>query len=341
MGRMPRVTRSASRSRPAKESRPIPPGPRDLLGLQGVPSGTLREVLAAARDLRHAGVRGDELRGKLVANLFFEDSTRTRISFSVAAKRLGAGVVDLLGSNSSVNKGETLIDTARNVEAMGVDAMVVRAKQAGAAAMIAGAVASPVLNAGDGRHEHPTQGLLDLFTLAEAHDRLSDFDLSGLSIAIVGDVASSRVGRSLIAGATTLGARVACVGPAGMVHAGLSVLGASVEHTLNDVLTTSDAVVMLRIQFERQGEGKTPGPAAAEAPRGSPIASVREYRDGYALTEAREAKMKPGAVVLHPGPINRGIELDASVADGGRSRVLRQVSNGVWVRMAALRWCLS
>ncbi len=302
---------------------------------------TLRDLLAAARDLRHAGVRGDELRGRLVANLFFEDSTRTRVSFSVAAKRLGADVVDLLGSSSSVNKGETLIDTARNVEAMGVDAMVVRAKQAGAAAMIAGAVAPPVLNAGDGRHEHPTQGLLDLFTLAEAHDRLSDFDLSGLRLAIVGDVASSRVGRSLIAGATTLGASVACVGPAGMVHTGLAALGAGVEHRLDDVLTSVDAVVMLRIQFERQGEGKTPGPAAAEAPRGSPIASVREYREGYALTAAREAKMKPGAVVLHPGPINRGIELDASVADGSRSRVMRQVANGVWVRMAALRWCLS
>lgn len=341
MGRMPRATRSASRSKVSKAPAPPAPGPRDLLGLQGMSGDALRDLLAAARDLWHAGVRGDELRGRLVANLFFEDSTRTRVSFSVAAKRLGAGVVDLLGSSSSVNKGETLIDTARNVEAMGVDALVVRARQAGVAAMIAAAVAPPVLNAGDGRHEHPTQGLLDLFTLAEAHDRLADFDLSGLTIAIVGDVASSRVGRSLIAGATALGARVACVGPAGMVHAGLAALGASVEHRLDDVLTAADAIVMLRIQFERQGEGKTPGPAAAEAPRGSPIASVREYREGFALTAAREAKMKPGAVVLHPGPINRGIELDAMVADGSRSRVMRQVANGVWVRMAALRWCLS
>lgn len=301
-----------------------------------MPARNLRELLAAARDLGVRGVKGDELRGKVVANLFFEDSTRTRTSFSVAALRLGAQVVDLLGGASSVNKGETLIDTARNVEAMGVSVMVVRAKQAGVASLIASRVARPVINAGDGRHEHPTQGLLDAYTLAEAFDRLDAFDLGGLSVAIVGDCASSRVARSAIAAMTTLGAKVVCVGPAGLAPPGLSALGVKTAGTLDDVIGSADAVMMLRIQFERQGEGRTPGPAASEAPKGSPIASVREYRAFYALTPEREARMKRGAIVMHPGPINRGIELDAGVADGPRSVVLRQVSNGVLVRMAVL-----
>jgi len=157
----------------------------------------------------------------------------------------------------------------------------------------------------------------------------------------VGDVASSRVARSLIAGLTTLGGEALCVGPAGLVGRNLTALGADVEYNLDRALPEADAVVMLRIQFERQGEGKTPGPAASEAPKGSPIASVREFREFYALTAPRAARMKPGAIVMHPGPINRGIELDAAVADGPRSRILRQVALGVWVRMAVLRWCLT
>lgn len=308
-----------------------------MLGLQGVGAGMIRGWLAAARDAR----AGDALRGRNVANLFFEDSTRTRTSFTVAATRLGAKVIDLQGGVSSVNKGETLIDTARNVEAMGVDALVVRARQSGAAALIAGRVAVPVVNAGDGRHEHPTQGLLDAYTFAEAHGRLEDFDLRGLTLAIVGDVASSRVARSAVAGMTALGARVVCVGPAGLAPAGVVSLGAEVAGSLDEVVAAADGVMMLRIQFERQGEGKTPGPAASEAPKGSPIASVREYRRFYALTRERAARMKPGAVVMHPGPINRGIELDEAVADGPRSVILRQVANGVRVRMAILEWCLS
>ncbi|CAG0962077.1 aspartate carbamoyltransferase catalytic subunit [Phycisphaerales bacterium] len=313
---------------------------KDLLGLQSVPAQTLRELLGATRDISGRTDLGESLRGRVIANLFFEDSTRTRTSFSVASMRLGAGVVDLLGGISSVSKGETLIDTARNVEAMGVAAFVVRAKQAGSSAMIAGAVRPPVINAGDGRHEHPTQGLLDTYTLAEAKGRLEDFDLAGLKVAIVGDIASSRVARSAMAAFTTLGADVVCAGPPGLAPKSFESLGVKVVSSLDEVLGAMDAVMMLRIQFERHGEGKTPAPAGAEAPRASPIASVREYRAFYALTPERAARMKKGAIVMHPGPINRGIELDEAVADGPRSVIMRQVTNGVLVRMAVLRWCL-
>ncbi len=302
-----------------------------------MPATELRSLLAAARAMAERGAPGPvnpTLNGRLVANLFFEDSTRTRTSFSIAAKRLGAEVVDLLGGISSVSKGETLIDTARNVEAMGVGALVVRARQSGAAEMIARSVACPVINAGDGRHEHPTQGLLDIYTLAEAHGRLGDFDLRGLRVAIVGDVAASRVARSAIAGLTVLGAEVVCVGPPAMAPQGLAGLGARVSRDLDAVLEEMDAVMMLRIQFERYGE-KT-GEKGAEPAKASPIASIREFRAFYALTVERAARLKPGAVVMHPGPINRGIELDAEVADGERSVILRQVSNGVIVRMAVL-----
>jgi aspartate carbamoyltransferase catalytic subunit len=276
------------------------------------------------------------LSGKVVANLFFEDSTRTRLSFTVAAKRLGADVIDLLGSTSSVSKGETLIDTACNIEAMGVSAVVVRARQSGAAALIASRVSIPVLNAGDGKHEHPTQGLLDTYTLAEASKRLDSFDLKGLRVAIVGDVAASRVARSAIAAMTTLGAEVICVGPPGLAPKSLESLGCAVTSDLDAILPTLDGVMMLRIQFERYEGAKNPG--AASAPPANPvIASVREFRASYALTAARADRMKAGAVVMHPGPINRGIELDAEVADGPRSVILRQVTNGVTVRAAVLR----
>lgn len=305
----------------------------DLLGLQGVSAADLRSMLRHAR-LVAERPSSPSLAGLTVANLFFEDSTRTRSSFTVAAQRLGARVLDLLGGTSSVNKGETLIDTARNVEAMGVAALVVRARQAGSAAMIADACACPVINAGDGKHEHPTQGLLDIYTLAEAHGRLDSFDLSGLRVAIVGDVSSSRVARSNIAAMRTLGATVVCIGPPAFVPRSLSSLGVDVSGDLDAHLGTADAVMMLRIQFERHGDGGSPG-ADAKKPAAA-IASVREFRECYALTSARAAQMRPGAVVMHPGPINRGIELDADVADGPRSVILRQVTNGVTVRMAVL-----
>lgn len=321
-----------------------------LLGLQGMPAAELRGLLGAAwrmdqRLRREPASCRDALSGRVVANLFFEDSTRTRTSFSVAAKRLGAEVVELIGSTSSVSKGETLIDTARNVASMGVAAVVTRTKQSGGAHGIARAFdtlgpACAVINAGDGRHEHPTQGLLDALTIAEALDRLESFDFTGLSVAIVGDVISSRVARSNVAALTTLGARVTLVGPPAMAPASLSALAPGVEvgHDLDAVLPRADAVMMLRIQFERAGEGN---PAPGEMPRKLPaMASVREYRERYALTTERAGRLKPGAVVLHPGPINRGLELDQSVADGPASVILRQVALGVAVRAAALARCV-
>ncbi|HYF16156.1 MAG TPA: aspartate carbamoyltransferase catalytic subunit [Phycisphaerales bacterium] len=316
-----------------------------LLGLQGAPRGEIVSLLRAARAMSERIERADPalqraLAGRVVANLFFEDSTRTRMSFTVAAKRLGAEVIDLLGSNSSVSKGETLIDTARNIEAMGVGALVVRAKQAGAAALIASRVAVPVLNAGDGRHEHPTQGLLDAYSLAEAHGRLDGFDLAGLRVAIVGDVAASRVARSAIAAMSALGAQVTCVGSASLAPRALEGLGCAVTDDLDGVLPALDAVMMLRIQFERY-DAASPASPGSPPPRPNVIASVREYRARFALTQARADRMKPGAIVMHPGPINRGLELDAEVADGPRSVILRQVSNGVAVRMAVLERLLT
>ncbi|MBX3392484.1 MAG: aspartate carbamoyltransferase catalytic subunit [Phycisphaeraceae bacterium] len=320
-----------------------------LLGLQGLDAASIRAVLAHASRIPACGPSGaseaprrDDLRGRTVATLFFEDSTRTRTSFTLAAQRLGAETVDLSGGVTSVNKGETIVDTALTVEAMGVDAMVIRARQSGAAAMAARRVSCPVINAGDGCHEHPTQGLLDILTIAEAHGRAETFDLSGLTIVVVGDVTSSRVARSGIAGLTALGASVVAVGPPGMVvpaHTHLAAPGGpgqvSVRHDLDPVLAQADAVMMLRIQFERHGDA----PSAAGARRGAVIPSIREYRHGYAMTAQRADTLRPGAVVLHPGPMNRGLEIDGEVADGSRSVVLRQVSNGVRVRMAVLAMC--
>ncbi|MBM4109400.1 MAG: aspartate carbamoyltransferase catalytic subunit [Phycisphaerae bacterium] len=331
---------------------------RHLLGLGTLSPGEIRAVLRRARELAPLSAslgprddnpdtpwalarrEGQRLAGRVVANLFFEDSTRTRTSFTVAARRLGAEVVDLFVIASSVSKGETLIDTAKNVEATGVDALVVRARQAGAAALLADHVRCSVVNAGDGGHEHPTQGLLDAYTIAEAHGRLDAFDLAGLRVAIVGDIVASRVARSNIAGLTRLGAEVVCVGPPALAPRSLEVLGCRVSHDLDEVLPTVDAVMMLRIQFERHGTpAVAPLPGAAPK-RSAAIASVREYRTFYGLSEERAERMKPSAVVIHPGPINRGIELDHAVADGPRSVVLRQVRHGVAVRMAALSMCV-
>jgi aspartate carbamoyltransferase catalytic subunit len=309
--------------------------PRHLLGLQAMSAERLRALLGATMDIsRVHGRLSEPLRGHVVANLFFEDSTRTRLSFTVASKKLGADVIDLVSATSSVNKGETLIDTARNIEAMGVSALVVRARQSGAAALIARHVNIPVLNAGDGRHEHPTQGLLDIATLGEATGRADGFDLSGLHVVIVGDVYASRVARSNVAGLCALGARVSCVGPPGLAPHSLETLGCAVSHELDPLLPQADAVMMLRIQFERHEGGKG---AEGQSEKRGVISSVREYRARYALTAQRAALMKPGAFVMHPGPINRGIELDAEVADSPQSLILRQVTMGVWARMAVLR----
>ncbi len=319
---------------------------RALLGLQGLSPDDLRRILRRARDFDRIDPSDPVTRrfkGRTVATMFFEDSTRTRTSFALAAKRLGADVADLTAIVSSVNKGETLMDTALAIEAMGVDAMVIRARQNGAAAMIAGAVSCPVINAGDGRHEHPTQGLLDIYQFAAAHDRLDDFDLSGLTMVIVGDLGASRVARSGIVGMTALGAKVYCVGPVTMVPRSLESLGCHVRHSLDEVLEEADAVMVLRIQFERAEPARVPdgAPQKLDPKARTPgISSVREYREFYSVTPERAARMKPGAVVMHPGPINRGIELDSEVADGPRSAIMRQVSTGVAVRMSVLAICM-
>lgn len=342
---------------------------RHLLGLSGMTADEIRAWVRAAvgfapaggvlRDLKSAGgvpftsetsaAHREAGRPPTVATMFFEDSTRTRSSFTVAAQRLGCQVVDLSGSTSSVNKGESLIDTARTIEAMGVDAIVVRARQSGAAALVARHVACSVINAGDGRHEHPTQGLLDVAAFAEAHGRLDTLDFRGMKLVIVGDVANSRVARSAIAAFTTLGASVECIGPPSLAPGGLGSLGCTVSREFDAALATADGVMMLRIQFERMGEGGgaagagKPGVSSTanpDAPKNSAITSVREFRDGYALTHERAARLKTSAVVMHPGPMNRGLEIDPEVADGPRSLIVRQVSWGVAVRMAVLDRCL-
>jgi aspartate carbamoyltransferase catalytic subunit len=329
-----------------------------LLGLAGLHPDQIRLLLA--RTHAYAAAANDpaacthELNGRLLATMFFEDSTRTRTSFTLAARRLGADTIDLSSTTSSVNKGETLIDTALTIQAMGISAMVVRTRQAGGPALIASAVRCPVINAGDGRHEHPTQGLLDLYTIAHAHGRLDGFDFSGLTLAIIGDVANSRVARSAISGLRALGGRAVCIGPPALAPASLRALGCDVSRDLDEVLPHADAVMMLRIQFERHGEkpesaaphagkpphGQPPHGQPPQPPRSQAIPSIREYRELYALTSPRAARMKPGAIVMHPGPMNRGVEIDGPVADGPRSAILRQVAHGVAARMAVLSACL-
>lgn len=287
--------------------------------MDGVDVASARAVLDAARGDSWAG---DELAGKVVANLFFEDSTRTRVSFSIAAQTLGAKVVDLTSAGSSVAKGEALLDTAWTIEAMGVDAMVVRAGQSGAAELIEEHTECSIINAGDGMHQHPTQALTDALAIGRALGRDDGWDFCGLKVTIVGDVVSSRVARSNVGLLTALGAEVVCVGPAMMAPRSLEVLGCGVSHDLDSVIGDCDAVMMLRIQFERGG--------------GAVLASTREYHARYGMTEARADSMKDGAIVMHPGPMNRGVEIAPEVADGERSVVLEQVAGGVKVRRAVL-----
>jgi aspartate carbamoyltransferase catalytic subunit len=310
----------------------MPARSRHLLQLKGMDAAEMRAILTRAGAIMDGAQPGRPLAGRTVATVFIEDSTRTRTSFSLAARRLGAEAIDLSGAGTSLSKGESLSDTARTIEAMGVDAIVVRAKQAGAPHLMARAVRCSILNAGDGRHEHPTQGLLDVLALARAKGRTGAFDLTGLTVAIVGDVVSSRVARSDVAAMTALGAEVLLVGPPFQAPRSLAILGARVERDLDAVLGRVDAVQMLRVQFERHG--------------GRGIASRREYRAGYALTTDRARRMRPDAVIMHPGPMNRGMEIDDAVADGDgvdspRSIVLEQVACGVAVRMAVLERLLA
>jgi aspartate carbamoyltransferase catalytic subunit len=257
------------------------------------------------------------LRGKTVVNFFFEPSTRTRTSFELAAKRLSADVINFSPSSSSVVKGETLLDTARNIEAMQADIIVLRHPAAGAAETLARGVKSSVINAGDGWHEHPTQALLDLFTIRE-----KGLVFKGLRVAIVGDIAHSRVARSNIYALTKLGAEVLAVGPPTMMPASLEKLGVRVHYNLDEALRGVDVIMMLRLQLERQGRALFP--------------TIREYSNLYGLTAERLRMAAPGALVMHPGPINRGVEIAPDVADSFSSVILDQVSNGVAVRMGIL-----
>jgi aspartate carbamoyltransferase catalytic subunit len=294
---------------------------RHLLGLRELSPEEILAVLDTARGFSEISKRSvrkvPTLRGRVVVNLFYENSTRTRLSFSLAAQRLSADVLDFSTSSSSTKKGETLIDTAKNIEAMGVDTFVVRHGAPGAAKVLSRALDASVVNAGDGAHEHPTQALLDLYTIRE---HKPSFD--GLRVAIVGDIGHSRVARSNIWGLQKLGAKVTLVGPPTLVPGRFRELGCEVTHDLDEVLPRIDVINMLRIQRERQGKLNFP--------------SIKEYSRLFALTPKRLERAQDDILVMHPGPINRGVELSPEVADGPHSVVLEQVSAGVAVRMAVL-----
>jgi aspartate carbamoyltransferase catalytic subunit len=257
------------------------------------------------------------LRGKVVALLFFEDSTRTRMSFELAASRLSADVLLFSAKGSSVAKGETTLDTAKNIEAMGVDIFVIRHDQSGAPHLLARHLAASVVNAGDGQHEHPTQALLDIFTIRQRLGRVE-----GLKVAIVGDIAHSRVARSNILGLRKLGAEVVVVGPPTLVPSAITAMGCQISHSLDDVLDSVDVINMLRIQFERFSSNLFP--------------SVREYSRLYGMNSQRLKQCRKNVLIMHPGPINRGVEITSDVADGPNSCILQQVTNGLAIRMAVL-----
>lgn len=294
---------------------------RHLLSTAELSAEDARLVLETAAGLAEVSERSvrklPTLRGRTVVNLFYEDSTRTRISFEVAAKRLSADVITFAARGSSVSKGESLKDTARTLEAMGADAVVVRHPASGAAANLAGWISGRVLNAGDGTHEHPTQALLDAYTLTEHLG-----DLAGAHVVIVGDVLHSRVARSNVWLLDTLGARVTLVAPPTLLPVGVETWPVSCGYDLDEVLPTADAVMVLRVQQERMHGGFFP--------------TEREYARRYGLDATRAARLPSRAVVLHPGPMNRGVEITPEVADSARSVVVEQVANGVSVRMAVL-----
>lgn len=292
-----------------------------LLGLEDLSRSDLMILMETARFFveasRDPSKKHDFLKGKVVANLFFEPSTRTRVSFGLAARRLGAETIDFSPSGSSVSKGESFIDTARNIQALGVHAFVVRHSVPGTPHLLAKHLGAPILNAGDGAHEHPTQGLLDVFTILE-HKKT----LEGLTVGLVGDITHSRVARSNIHALKKLGAKVIVCGPPTLVPAEVEQLGVEAAYDLDSILPRCDVVNVLRIQFERQRNGLFP--------------SIQEYFRLFGMTMERVRKCRPDMLLLAPGPINRGIEMTPEVADGPNSAILSQVTNGLAVRMAAL-----
>ena len=294
---------------------------KDLLGLDELSPQEIVHILDTAESFKEVSTRSIKkvpaLRGKVVALLFFEDSTRTRMSFELAASRLSADTLLFTAKGSSVSKGETTMDTVRNIEAMGVDVFIMRHGQSGAPHQVGQKVSASVINAGDGSHEHPTQALLDIFTIRQRLGKLA-----GLKVAIVGDIAHSRVARSNILGLQKLGAEVVVVGPPTLVPKKISAMGCTISHSLDDVLEEVDAINMLRIQFERFGGGLFP--------------SLREYHQLYGMTAKRLTRCKKNVLIMHPGPINRGVEITSEVADGPNSCILQQVTNGLAIRMAVL-----
>jgi aspartate carbamoyltransferase catalytic subunit len=292
-----------------------------LLGLEDLAREELLTLLDTAEQFvdlsRRQHKKRDDLQGKVVANLFFEPSTRTRISFGLAAKRLSADTVDFTVGGSSLSKGETFIDTAKNIEAMGVDVMVVRHSSPGAPHLLSRHLGCAVVNAGDGAHEHPTQGLLDIFTIRRRKGRLD-----GLTVGLVGDIAHSRVARSNIHGLLKLGAKVIVCGPPTLVPRGIERLGVEVSHSLDAILPRCDVINMLRIQFERQRSGLFP--------------SIHEYAHLFGMDRDRLRRSKGDLLLLAPGPINRGVEITPDAADSPQSAILEQVTNGLAMRMAVL-----
>ena len=294
---------------------------KDLLGLEHLSSDQIRLILDTAEPFKEISERAIKkvptLRGSTIVNLFFEASTRTRVSFEFAEKRLSADTVNVASSGSSVSKGETLVDTARNLEAMRIDMVVIRHGASGAARFLAERIESKVINAGDGTHEHPTQGLLDMLTLRDHFGRLD-----GLKVCICGDVLHSRVARSNIWGLKKMGAEVAVCGPRSLLPGAIEDFGVTVIDRIEDAIQWADALNVLRLQLERMHGGYIP--------------SLREYNRVFGVSRERLERAPKDVLILHPGPMNRGVEIDSDVADGPHSVILNQVTNGVAVRMAVL-----
>jgi len=294
---------------------------KDLLSMQDIEAAEITEVLDTAESMKEIATREIKkvptLRGKTVVNLFYEASTRTRTSFEIAGKWLSADVINFSASGSSAEKGESLLDTAKNIEAMSPDVVVVRHKASGAPALLARHLRCAVVNAGDGAHEHPTQALLDLLTIREKKGHLE-----GLNVVIVGDVTHSRVARSNIHGMKTMGITVTVAGPPTLIPPACQELGVKVSHRLEEAIAHADVIMMLRLQHERMAGGFIP--------------SVREYSRVWGLSLDRLQRCRPDVLIMHPGPVNRGVEIAPEVADGRYSVILDQVANGVAVRMAVL-----
>ncbi|MGH7482678.1 MAG: aspartate carbamoyltransferase catalytic subunit [Longimicrobiales bacterium] len=294
---------------------------KDLIGLEALPAEQIRGILDTAEPFKEISERQIKkvpvLRGKTIVNLFFEPSTRTRVSFEFAEKRLSADTVNIASTGSSVSKGETLVDTARNLEAMRIDMVVIRHGSSGAARFLAERIRSNVVNAGDGRHEHPTQALLDMLTIRDHIGRID-----GVRVCIVGDILHSRVARSNIWGLTKLGAEVAVCGPRTLLPVGIEALGVRVFPRIEAAIEWADVLNVLRLQLERMQSGYVP--------------TLREYNRVFGVTRERLDASARQLLILHPGPMNRGVEIDSDVADGPHSVILDQVTNGVAVRMAVL-----